>query len=635
VTRAGATLFLLLGVLVGCGGRSAHGESGARGAVPSDPAAVDQRCGPLIDDMEDGTGRICRGEGRVGVWYVFHDDFCPQWPEETEPGTPIEVSALPEPRGASKRAMHTFYEADCGAPMPESPLNDGVNDRWGAGIGLDLAYDGSTYLTYDASAYSGITFWARGSAAGDVGSNPARPLEFRVGDASSTSVLYGGTNEKLAVGRRTSIYLTPEWHQYWVPFASLAAKAAVQEPYAPFQPAELTNIQFFAEFYKDVLRFDFWIDDIAFYSGQANCCSPGCPDPPAFAMPNIESSVAYATVAGPGPASCEALCFATNVGVSTNAQPTDLRGIDCLGELAVASFYQSGITDLAPLAANQRLASLDLSANPLADLTPLAGLPALSWLSLSNDRVMDAAPLARLPALTYLNAGGNSFGALELDDAQRLRVILANSNQIARFRANTERLEELVLGSNRLTELTLDAPVLKTLDVSLNGLTRLSLTAPSLSSATLANNELTTLAGLEGCPHLEHLDARSNPLLDLSALEHASELWQLELASTGISSSALVHLTQLHLGYLGLSGNPIDDISALANAEFAKVPARPNAYLDLSQTKVKDLSPLVQNPNIDFWSVGLAGCPLDCAAQAENLAALAARGITLIGACQP
>jgi internalin A len=306
-----------------------------------------------------------------------------------------------------------------------------------------------------------------------------------------------------------------------------------------------------------------------------------------------------------------------------------------VGELAVASFYQSGITDLAPLAANQRLASLELSANPLVDLSPLAGLPNLAWLSMSNDRVTDAAPLARLPALSYLNVSGNLLGALELDDAQHLRVISAGSNQLTRFHANTERLEELYLGSNRLEELTLDAPVLTALDVSGNTLTRLDLTAPSLSSATLLSNELSTLAGLEGCPHLERLNVGSNPLLDISALEHLSDLWQLELSGTGISSSALVHLTQLPLGYLGLGNNPIDDISALATAAFARVPTRPNLYLDLSQTLVSDLSPLVQNPSIDFWSVGLRDCPLDCAAQADNLAALAARGVTVLGACEP
>jgi len=49
--------------------------------------------------------------------------------------------------------------------------------NWLAGIGSDLASDGVTYGTFDASAYQGVTFWIRGSASAGF-SNSARAAKW-------------------------------------------------------------------------------------------------------------------------------------------------------------------------------------------------------------------------------------------------------------------------------------------------------------------------------------------------------------------------------------------------------------------------------------------------------------------------
>jgi len=87
----------------GASGGAGTGGTGTGGTGPID-------CGARIDDMEDGSGRICTGSGRVGAWYAFndHQKDAVQWPAETPPGTPIAMSLIPGSRGASTRGMHTF-----------------------------------------------------------------------------------------------------------------------------------------------------------------------------------------------------------------------------------------------------------------------------------------------------------------------------------------------------------------------------------------------------------------------------------------------------------------------------------------------------------------------------------------------
>jgi hypothetical protein len=106
------------------GSQPAAGGTGAGGTL-----ATGGGCGTKIDDMENGTGHICQGEGRTGVWYAFNSQIGTQWPAPTTPGIPIETSLIPGGRGASLRAMHTYSDVAFSY----------------AGIGLDLSFDG-TYL---------------------------------------------------------------------------------------------------------------------------------------------------------------------------------------------------------------------------------------------------------------------------------------------------------------------------------------------------------------------------------------------------------------------------------------------------------------------------------------------------------
>jgi hypothetical protein len=235
-TQGGATATSSGGV----GGSAGVGaQAGAGGAPP---------CSPLIDNMENGSGRILPCPGRVGDWYVYNDGFGVEYPAVTPSGVPILPTLIPGGRGASKRAMYASYS------FPGPPISTNPSVNWGAGIGVDLSFDGEHYGLYDASAYDGISFWARGTY---------RNILVRISTAATTLVGYGGTcPAEFCAPAQSGKTVFPDWQQYSVAFADLT------QPYhAPMGPAfpkdQLTNIQFL--FTLMDLKTEFWIDDLTFY----------------------------------------------------------------------------------------------------------------------------------------------------------------------------------------------------------------------------------------------------------------------------------------------------------------------------------------------------------------------------------
>jgi len=206
--------------------------------------------------MEDGTGRICSGEGRLGVWYAYNDGFGTQWPAPQTPGTPILPIAIPGGPAGSTRAMFSRYVyANFDSIDPNAA-------PWGAGIGLDLSFDGVTYGTYDASRYDGITFFARSS-------RESVELHVRVNTTDSTLVDFGGTC--LVEFCNTYDYFFwlegIEWKRYSVRFADL--HPYVSTPGLPeFRRDLLTNIQFlFVRYRPTYADTEIWIDDVSWFQG--------------------------------------------------------------------------------------------------------------------------------------------------------------------------------------------------------------------------------------------------------------------------------------------------------------------------------------------------------------------------------
>lgn len=206
----------------------------------------------VIDDMESGSGRIFENDGRIGVWYVFNDGIVEQWPPLTEPGEPALTDEIVGGRGGSTRAMHTLGRG----------IMTGCDyDCWGAGIGVDLMYDGLEYKAYDASAYSGLTFWGL--------SDVPMAVPLLLGTVDDVAIEWGGfcpIEQNLCISHPTTyVPFMTAWKQYWVFFSSWEGTVALNE---------LLNVQFFFHRYNDVDAFNFWIDDLAFFSGNPDCDLP-------------------------------------------------------------------------------------------------------------------------------------------------------------------------------------------------------------------------------------------------------------------------------------------------------------------------------------------------------------------------
>jgi hypothetical protein len=184
--------------------------------------------------MEDGDDTICLDEGRVGQWYTFNDGTGVQTPP---PGVTANPSRIPGGRGASRFAMHTFGLGCTG---------------WGDGIGLNLNNASDASITpYDASGYSGIRFWVRGTGmthlvVPEVGTAARK-------DGGSCTQQCGDSSGKL-------VDLYPAWKQVTIPFSDLSQLGL--GTWAPFLSKRLLAIQFLIPCEG---AFDLWIDDIAFY----------------------------------------------------------------------------------------------------------------------------------------------------------------------------------------------------------------------------------------------------------------------------------------------------------------------------------------------------------------------------------
>jgi len=236
------------GGTTGGGGAAAGGTTGSAGAAAggttgSAGAGGAGGCGLIIDDMEADTGLICKGDGRMGRWFNYNDGALAT--VQTPPtGTfPLLPEHIVPARGTSQFSMHTS-----GTYTSYLAIGCSLN-------GPDTA---STAFNqpYDASGFTGIRFYAKGTAA-------TTALQAIVQCAETESTTYGGTcTAASCIGNRMNITLDPaSWTLYQIPFSMLAGGSAT------FVAKHAWSVEFLA--YNDLgvsgLSADFWVDDLSFY----------------------------------------------------------------------------------------------------------------------------------------------------------------------------------------------------------------------------------------------------------------------------------------------------------------------------------------------------------------------------------
>lgn len=214
-------------------------DAGDGGDPSPDADAEAPPCTPaLLDDLEDGDGTILPCAGRSGSWYTYNDGSRSgtQTPLPGRPFIPVSPG-----QGTSLHAAHV--------------AGSGFTSR-GAGMGFDLNFaPGGEKSSYDAGAYSGLSFWARAKPGTETHiyvNFPDRDTDIQGGVCQGT-----GCDDHYGKG----IDITTEWAKYTVEFADLSTDGVGMPVPAAFDPEHVYSVEFHT---AKTAVFDIEIDDIAF-----------------------------------------------------------------------------------------------------------------------------------------------------------------------------------------------------------------------------------------------------------------------------------------------------------------------------------------------------------------------------------
>jgi hypothetical protein len=185
---------------------------------------------PLFEDWEEHDSRVAPLDGRGGYWATYDDGTGKQTPPDKSPLFPTRITGG---RGASARALH---------------MTGGKFKDWGVTFGAELA----SAACYDASAYSGIEFWARGPGVIKVG--------FQMIDVQDEK--YGGLCKTDCYNtHRKVIELSKTWKHYSVRWEDLHQLYEAGPPLS-FDPHRVRFLEFGIG--PENTPYDLWIDDVAF-----------------------------------------------------------------------------------------------------------------------------------------------------------------------------------------------------------------------------------------------------------------------------------------------------------------------------------------------------------------------------------
>lgn len=187
----------------------------------------------LIEDGEDGDNQILKREGRGGYWYTSVD---------TE-GSVIEPGSFK----ISTEGGHAGSKGVAHVKVKMAPAGWSVY----ASMGFGLADPAGPY---DASRYSGVTFWAKGPA----------HVRFKVPDLYTQPG--GGYCKDCYNDFGIELALTSEWQRYTIPFSWLSQQSGWGDPRPEVAKNAIYGLQW--QVGSRGRTFDVYVDDIAFFCGN-------------------------------------------------------------------------------------------------------------------------------------------------------------------------------------------------------------------------------------------------------------------------------------------------------------------------------------------------------------------------------
>ena len=204
------------------------------------PAAAPKDCGEgaLIDDGEDGNNQSVASGGRGGYWYTFRD---------------AGVTTVDPPAGKYGGGAYTMSEgghASSWAARFHGKIGTGAVVY--AGLGVNFV---DPKGQYDATKYSGVTFWAR-RAESSTGK-----VRLKVPDLNTDED--GKVCTECFNDFGADFVFTPEWKQYVVPFKSMHQLAGWGAPRKPHIAADkVYGLQWQVQ--VPSANYDIFIDDVSF-----------------------------------------------------------------------------------------------------------------------------------------------------------------------------------------------------------------------------------------------------------------------------------------------------------------------------------------------------------------------------------
>jgi hypothetical protein len=206
----------------------------------------------VIDDLEDQDGFIVSVGERIGGWWTADDET---------PG----ASIVPAPSNDDVAKPEPIPGGRCGSKFAMHVTGQGFLD-WGSLLGVSLQHgtlpDGTEGdLPYDASAYSGIEFWAR------IGDTSTDRVRFAVSDVNNEPsggicTENGGPDKDCFDTFGTYLpKLETSWRRYRIAFSTLT-----QRHFGLTESSAATSALYTVQFNFDPASiFDLWVDDVAFY----------------------------------------------------------------------------------------------------------------------------------------------------------------------------------------------------------------------------------------------------------------------------------------------------------------------------------------------------------------------------------
>ena len=219
------------------GGTGAAGSGGTAGTTSCPGLASNEE---LIDDMNDGDRFIPQVNGRAGAW------------KDSDDGTP-GATMFPNPAG-----LFTMTATGDGCTGYSAYVYGGPFVDTGATFGFGIG------SPYNASAYTGISFWAKIDGGTSSGLRVAFPDKDTQPDGGLCQAGVSGPTQCWDhYGYRIPAPgLTTQWTKYTIAFSSLTQDGWGRLG-AAFDPSTIYEMQF--QIPVDA-KFGVWIDDVALTS---------------------------------------------------------------------------------------------------------------------------------------------------------------------------------------------------------------------------------------------------------------------------------------------------------------------------------------------------------------------------------